>query len=77
MVNTTAKEQLKAVILLFCSTFAPIVLLYHVLNSLRSQYALVNFSLFFRKGTEDDFVIFLRELILDDILRPAGSSVHP
>jgi hypothetical protein len=72
-----AKERLRTVILLFCSTVALIVLLYHVLNSLRSQYALVHFSLFFREGAKNDFVIFLRELILDDILRPASSSVHP
>ena len=68
-INTAARKQLKVFILLICSTVALVVFLDHVLNFLHSQYALVHFDLFFREGAEYDFVVFLGELILDDILR--------
>jgi hypothetical protein len=76
-ISTTARKQLKLDILLTSSTVASIVLLYHVLNRLHSQYAFVHFGLLFREGAEYDFVIFFGELILDDILRPECCSVHP
>lgn len=77
MISRTARKQLKIDILLAPSTVASIVLLYHVLNRLHSQYALVHVGLLFRERAENDFIIFFWELIFDDILRPTSNLVRP
>lgn len=70
------ERMVDMIVLLACPAPTSIVLLYHVLYRLNAQYTSIYFNLHICERAKYDLVIFLGELVLDNVLRPAPSSVH-
>ena len=67
-------------ILLSRSTVASFVLPYHVLDHFCTQYSLIHFELYPCEGAKYNLIIFLGDLVLDNVLGSApiqsGSSIE-
>ena len=72
------RRPLEIAVLLFLSTVASFVLPDHVLNRLHAQYTLIHFDLYLRQGAKYDLVVFLGELVFDNVFGPTQTYlVHP
>jgi hypothetical protein len=59
------------------SATASFVLPYHVLDRFHAQYPLVHFKLYLSEGAEYNLVIFLGDLVLDDVLGSTPIQIRP